>query len=220
MIARIVVVPGAPLLLPEYAGRVDAGAALRSRCVEVAMETLRGDGTGGPASVAIVSATDRDARSTKVPLGLRIGAEVLRQAGFESWQEVVVPWDAPTGRCAALAGDLGGATDLLVVADGSARRSEKAPGHLDERAFTVDDELVAALRAADPQRLLGLDPDLAAEVMAHSRAALQVAAAAMGGEAGAAGGDTAYRTTTLEVSDPFGVLYVVAALVSARRSPG
>ncbi|WP_345262812.1 hypothetical protein [Nocardioides nanhaiensis] len=52
---------------------------------------------------------------------------------------------------------------LLVVGNGSARRTEKAPGHLDERAAGWDDELDAALRAG---RLQGLDLGLADELMA------------------------------------------------------
>ncbi|MGL5817759.1 MAG: hypothetical protein ACRCYR_09375 [Phycicoccus sp.] len=68
---------------------------------------------------------------------------------------------------------------LVVVADGSARRGEKAPGHLDERAFAFDDALVAALGGADPAALLALDATRAADLLADGRAPLQVAAAAM-----------------------------------------
>lgn len=37
----------------------------------------------------------------------------------------------------------------LVVGNGSARRSEKAPGHLDERSFAFDESLRAALASSD-----------------------------------------------------------------------
>ena len=40
-------------------------------------------------------------------------------------------------------------TALLVVGNGSARRTEKAPGHLDDRAAGFDAALGAALRAGD-----------------------------------------------------------------------
>ena len=56
------------------------------------------------------------------------------------------------------------AAGLLVVANGSATRSEKAPGHLDERAFAFDDALAAALRSGRPERLTALDPDLAEQL--------------------------------------------------------
>ncbi|MGL5929976.1 MAG: hypothetical protein ACRCY8_13660 [Dermatophilaceae bacterium] len=71
------------------------------------------------------------------------------------------------------------ASALVVVADGSARRGEKAPGHLDERALAFDEALVSALRDADPAALLALDAALAVDVLAHGRAPLQVAAGAM-----------------------------------------
>jgi hypothetical protein len=38
----------------------------------------------------------------------------------------------------------------LVVGNGSARRTEKAPGHLDERATAFDDDLRAALTSRHP----------------------------------------------------------------------
>lgn len=52
---------------------------------------------------------------------------------------------------------------LLVVANGSAKRTEKAPGHFDERAAEFDARLGEALRAGD---LSGLDLSLAAELWA------------------------------------------------------
>ena len=38
----------------------------------------------------------------------------------------------------------------LVVGNGSARRTEKAPGHFDERAAAFDDDLRAALTSRHP----------------------------------------------------------------------
>ncbi len=43
------------------------------------------------------------------------------------------------------AGSTTGEPSYLVVGNGSARRTEKAPGHLDERSFAFDDALRAAL---------------------------------------------------------------------------
>jgi hypothetical protein len=51
----------------------------------------------------------------------------------------------------------------LAVSNGSARRSEKAPGHLDERSFAFDDALRAALLAGD---LSGVDGVLGADLLA------------------------------------------------------
>jgi hypothetical protein len=53
---------------------------------------------------------------------------------------------------------------LLVVANGTATRTEKAPGHLDERAEEFDAGLRAGLAAGDPGVLAGTDVALGAEL--------------------------------------------------------
>ena len=209
MIRSVTVVPSAPLLLLEYAGREDAGAPLRGACVAA----LRPLAAGGGGAVVLVVASDRRPRSTRPALGRRIGHLLLRLAGVAAADVVEVPWDAPVDRCRAVGEALampGSQVDLVVVADGSARRGEKAPGHLDERSFAVDDEIVGALRAGAPARLLALDPGVCADLLVQGRAPLQVAAAALGEEA-------AYRCVSLDRSDPYGVLYVLARL---ERVPG
>jgi hypothetical protein len=55
---------------------------------------------------------------------------------------------------------------LLVVANGSATRTEKAPGHLDERAAAFDAAIGTALSAGDPAGLATIDLDLADELWA------------------------------------------------------
>lgn len=55
---------------------------------------------------------------------------------------------------------------LLVVANGSAMRTDKAPGHFDERAAAFDEALGAALRRGDLDALRTLDVALAAELWA------------------------------------------------------
>ena len=63
---------------------------------------------------------------------------------------------------------LGGDSDggRLVVANGSAKRTEKAPGHFDDRAEAFDAALGAALRSGDLDALRGLDRTLADELWA------------------------------------------------------
>src|SRR5690606_22477470 len=58
------------------------------------------------------------------------------------------------------------APTMLVVANGSAKRTEKAPGHLDERAAAFDDALRAALLAGDLGHLDDGDQNLAQELWA------------------------------------------------------
>ena len=55
---------------------------------------------------------------------------------------------------------------VLVVANGSACRTEKAPGFLDERAEAFDAALARALTAPDPDALRALDGGLAQELWA------------------------------------------------------
>jgi hypothetical protein len=66
------------------------------------------------------------------------------------------------------------------MGDGSACRTLKAPGYLDERAAPYDAEVGAALGAADAHALLRLDPDLSRELLVAGRAPWQVLAGAAG----------------------------------------
>jgi len=56
----------------------------------------------------------------------------------------------------------------LVVGNGSAMRTEKAPGHLDERAADFDARLHAALVEPDPVALTHLDQGLATDLWADT----------------------------------------------------
>jgi hypothetical protein len=93
-----------------------------------------------------------------------------------------------------------GAASYLVVANGSATRGEKAPGHLDERSHGFDAAVDTALRAPDPAALAALDERLAAELWAGPAAVLR----ALGGLlTGAGPAEVEYA------DDPFGVQYWV-----------
>jgi len=96
----------------------------------------------------------------------------------------------------------GPATALLVIGDGAAAHTEKAPGYLDERAGPFDDAVAAALAAADPAALAALDPVLAAELWVAGRAPWQVLAGATR--------DGTWRGELLHSSRPLGVGYHVA----------
>ncbi|WP_114424529.1 hypothetical protein [Nocardioides houyundeii] len=90
--------------------------------------------------------------------------------------------------------------DLLVLANGSARRSEKAPGHLDERAADFDAELGDLLARGDVAGLARLDLDLARELLATGVEGLAALAAR---------GLTVETATVEHDGDPFGVKYWV-----------
>jgi hypothetical protein len=53
-----------------------------------------------------------------------------------------------------------------VVANGSAKRTEKAPGHFDDQAEAFDAALGRALRAGDSAALAGIDESLAQQLWA------------------------------------------------------
>jgi aromatic ring-opening dioxygenase LigB subunit len=92
---------------------------------------------------------------------------------------------------------------LLVMGDGSARRSEHSPVHLHPRAEIFDSTVAAALDLADATTLAALDPELALELQAAGRAPWQVLA-----------GATASADLTgnlLYHAAPYGVGYFVAS---------
>ncbi len=90
--------------------------------------------------------------------------------GAVAWlgREVVVLADAQGARVAAYLLDaadrVGDEPSYLVVGNGSAKRTEKAPGHFDERAEAFDAALGASLRAGGPAVDLGLARELWASV--------------------------------------------------------
>ncbi|HEY6932955.1 MAG TPA: hypothetical protein VI452_06105 [Marmoricola sp.] len=116
-----------------------------------------------------------------------------------------------------LLGEVGGrATDepgerVLVVADGSARRGEKAPGHLDERAFGYDAAIGDALRQGDAKALAVLDPELGAQLLVGGVPAFR----ALGelvvhhGDLRQTAGDLRVRADVDYDADPYGVQYWV-----------
>ena len=95
---------------------------------------------------------------------------------------------------------------LLVVANGSATRTEKAPGFLDERAAGFDAAVGTALGAGDPAALAGLDLALAEQLWCRDAAALV--------ELGLRDGPC--EATVDYDDDPFGVQYWVVRWQCAR----
>jgi aromatic ring-opening dioxygenase LigB subunit len=96
------------------------------------------------------------------------------------------------------------ARDLLVMANGSARRSEKAPGHLDPRAAGYDDWLRQLLRLGDLQGLASLDVDEGEELLATGLRSLTVLARQLA--------DRGVSVREVQVdhdADPYGVQYWV-----------
>jgi hypothetical protein len=187
----VVFVPSAPFLL-FGAGPADLRAA-----IERALAQLTGDVVvvgaaptpgflegsvdltpyGGPGTPA----------SDPLPLALAVGRTLLGGRPHRLWG---VPGpELPEG-------------DLLVVADGSAKRSEKAPGYFDPRAADFDAALSRALAEGSPDRLSALDAELAADLWSSVDVFSAVAAATA---------DQQWEGQVLYDDAPFGVGYVVAS---------
>lgn len=89
---------------------------------------------------------------------------------------------------------------VLVVGNGSARRTEKAPGHLDDRAAAFDEALDRALRETDRVALRGVDRVLAGALLAEVDGFPDLADLVPQGAV----------ADVLYADDPFGVQYWVA----------
>jgi hypothetical protein len=176
---HVVVVPSALALLPEYAGQVDPLPEVRAAAASAVSWLVDHHGD----EVVVLAAgtrPDNAARGVTDPPGLRIGRHLLAGVGF-------------TGRV------VDEAAALLVVANGSARRGEKAPGHLDERSFDYDEAVEAALRAGTQERLRAVDVALGEELWAFDAPALRAL-----GEL-----DGSFEAEVDYAGDPFGVRYWV-----------
>jgi hypothetical protein len=204
-------------------------------------------GSGGTAGASSSAAGRSDSAAgdpSALPLALGIGALLLDRAGYDGPRALwSIGGSAPPAECARLGQDLAAPAEriaLLVMGDGSARRSESAPGYLDERAEPFDAEVERAVRDGDMPALAALDPALAHGLMAAGRPAWQVLAAALGNTAlgntalgntapggGADGGSAddesaddesahgAPRSEILYSAAPFGVAYLVATVIPA-----
>lgn len=224
VISRAVVCPSPPLLAADLTGREAVAPDLVKACAD-AVARLLADGpdevavvAGGPATADWDPAARLDlaaygpglsSGTAGLPLGLGIGAMLLDQAGYDGPRRLrAVAEDAPVRECRDLGASIasgGSRTGLLIVGDGTGRRTPKAPGHFDERAAGFDASAERALRDGDPASLAGLDPELAAELMATGRAAWQVLAGAL----------PSGRGEILYADAPFGVFHLVAVVDTA-----
>jgi hypothetical protein len=170
--------PSPPLLLPAVEGSPDeATTALRRACAEAvaAMLAVRpevvvvvGDGAangarfgagdvgdlatfGVPVQIAFEGRVRPGGR--RIPPAHTLGAWLLDEAGYCGTRVGL----GPAG-LADLLSSLPGPVGVLAMADGSARRSVKAPGYLDPAAEPFDAAVAAALAAGDAAALAALDP--------------------------------------------------------------
>jgi hypothetical protein len=228
MIIAAALCPSPPLLVRELTGADPVVADLRDACAAAVAALVAArpgvivvvgpgpDTTPWPADgrLNIAAFGGRAARQTghaphtgnTVPLSVGLGTYLLDQAGYAGPRLLhSVSEDEPPGDCLRRGKDIGDTaerTGLLVMADGSARRGPRAPGHYDERAAAFDAEVERALRAGDLPALEAIDPALARELLATGRPAWQVLAGATHG--------AALRSDVMYAGDPFGVMYFVS----------
>jgi hypothetical protein len=155
---------------------------------------------GGAGSGGVVGPAGQ-AGSTGLPLALTLGAWLL--AGAPAAGVAVAPEADPAEVAAALSGP--DRIGLLVMGDGSARRSEGAPGYVDPRAAGFDAAVAAALGGGDAAVLRDLDAALGMELLAAGVPAWRVAGHAATG--------SAVDAELLYDAAPYGVGYLVATWV-------
>ncbi|MEW5536017.1 hypothetical protein, partial [Streptomyces virginiae] len=111
------------------------------------------------------------ATGTTLPASLAVAGWLLGRARWAvaPVAGVAVAEDLTSSGCGLLGADLGRSAErvaMLVLGDGSACRTLKAPGYLDERAAGFDAAAARALGAADVAALAAIDAGLAAELQA------------------------------------------------------
>ncbi len=230
----VALVPASPLLLPGLTGAGDPVPDLRAAVAAVVRDLVStrpdevvvlaeaepaGEHRVGPElglhRWGVGSGTAVRGGGADVPLPFAVASVLLDAAGWDGPRRhvAVAPGTPPDEAARAGAATVTGAgTGYLVLAEGTACRTEKAPGHLDPRAHAFDDLLLAAL-VDDLDGVLALDPGLAAELWVHGLAAWQALAGGMG-----PGAALEPRWT----GDPLGVFLVVAGAhlgpMSSRQS--
>ncbi|MEU3919656.1 class III extradiol dioxygenase subunit B-like domain-containing protein [Streptomyces sp. NPDC029004] len=232
MLVAAAVCPCPPLLVPDVAaGAAPELDAARTACSDAlgVLAAARPDllvvigpaeqHSDGPYASGATSSFHGFGVDIDVTLGTGEGQERLLPPSLAvgAWLLTRAQWDSPVEgfgvseplspeRCLAVGRELGARAEriaLLVMGDGSACRTLKAPGYLDERAADFDAQAARALGAADLEALKALDESLAYELKAAGRASWQVLAGAAEG-AGLAG-------QLLYEDAPYGVGYFVAA---------
>jgi hypothetical protein len=213
------VCPHPPALVPELApGAVETLEPLLAACDEAVRRLVAASnevvcvgsapehrwwadagGTLAPYGVDVHAGGE----GAELPLSLTIGAWLLDRSGYDGPRRYVgLPDSWSAAECAALGRELDG-VGLLVMGDGSARRGEKAPGYLDERAHPFDDDVADLLARGDVEGLLRLDPATARELLVAGRAPWQVLAGSAGG--------TTVKADLLAYVAPYGVAYFAAS---------
>jgi hypothetical protein len=219
--------PSPPLLLPGVEGRpAPETTELRRACTESVARMLAvhpevvvvvGDGAGpglrfGSGDLGDLRGFGVDLEvafagrvrpgGRRLPLAHTLGAWLLDEAGFAGTRLGIGPADL-----GGLVRELPGPLGVLAMGDGSARRTVKAPGYLDDAAAPFDAAVAAALASGDAAALAALDLDEGSRLLAAGTPTWRAVGAALAG-----------RDVTAHLhldAAPFGVGYLVADWTTA-----
>ncbi|MBS4753332.1 hypothetical protein KG112_11015 [Nocardioides sp. zg-ZUI104] len=103
-----------------------------------------------------------DLRAACLAAVARLGSRVRVHASDAGGERVARSLVAAAGAEVVTPDAADSATGTLVIGNGSAKRTEKAPGHLDERARDFDSALSADLGSAEPDLARELWADVGA----------------------------------------------------------
>jgi hypothetical protein len=206
--------PAAPLLVPEVAGgSAGLDEELRDACRSVVTKLCETNpevvvvianwSTGGswPADGTWdfhgfgLPARDTGERPV-LPWPLGIGAWLLDDADWQGDRGFATVGPDATTQLAIGPSRVA----VLAVGDGTARRTEKAPGHLDERAEPFDAAVAAAIRDGNVEALGGLDANLASDLLCAGAPVWRWLATALAGQ-------DVVEAELLADSAPYGVAY-------------
>jgi hypothetical protein len=195
MIGSALVLPSPRALLPGLS-QTDPVADLRAACAAAVGKLL----ADAPERIVVAAAPVGELnlmRGVTEPAGHRVARHLFGDTPFEA--QVALPYTAASLLEHA---DRTGPTALVVMADGSARRGEKAPGHFHPDAIAFDDVIDRALRTGDVDALAGIDLDQAHELWSEGAPGFHVLAEVARGRAIAT--DVSYADA------PYGVAWWVA----------
>ena len=241
MLIAVAVCPHPPLLVPEVTGAAGPGAdelrRLRAACRE-AVAVVRGAAAdllvvvGGAEHTAeyppAAGGSLRDfavpftvGADPVLPLSLTIGKWLLAATAMES--QKIAWWGMASGAATADCLNLGEKlaalaprVALLALGDGPGRRARGVPGAADPGADRYDEQVTAAVAAADPGALAALDPRQDDELFVAGRAAWQVLAGAAAGTVSPAAQAGGFTARLRYAAAPFEVSYYVATWVRAH----
>jgi len=227
MITAAALCPAPPLLARELTGGDPVLPEVRDACQAAVAALLR----TRPEVIAVVGPAEQTGSfdgasrldlgiyapavghggTAGLPSSVGLGALLLDQAGYTGRRLLqAAGQDESASGCAGLGAELARLperTALLVMADGSARRSRRAPGALDERSAGFDAAVEQAVRSADMAALGQVDRAQARQLMATGWPSWQVLARALE--------ETRLAAEVLYADAPFGVGYLVAVLLVA-----